>query len=124
MHGSPHGASARVLAWGILALLVPPWPARAETLPAIAACEAAIDSSPRSVEAYQCLLPYVFTRKERVLGFVDARLRRSPSDPHAGLYSLILHYLAGDAWQSEAYDRVAEAFAREHDLAGEFEALA
>ena len=66
----------------------------------------------------------MFTKKERVLGFVDARLRRSPSDPRAGLYSLILHYLAGDAWRGEAYHRVAAAFGRENDLAGEFAALA
>ena len=65
----------------------------------------------------------MFTRKERVLGFIDARLRRSPSHPQAGLYSLLLHYLAGDAWQGDAYDRLAAAFARQNDLAGEFTAL-
>src|SRR5215472_8433183 len=106
MHDSPRKAWARVLAWGILAVAVPRGLARAETLPAIAACESAIASRPESLEAYQCLLPYVFTRKERVLGFIDVRLRRFPTDPRAGLYGLILHYLAGDAWEGEAYDRV------------------
>jgi hypothetical protein len=123
MHDSPRTAWARVLAWGILAVVIPRGPVRAETLPAVAACESAIDSRPASLEVYQCLLPYVFTRKERVLGFIDARLRRFPSDPRAGVHALILHYLAGDAWEGEAYDRVAAAFAREHDLAGEFTAL-
>src|SRR5215475_12016292 len=107
MHGSPRRPWAAVFAWGILAVTVPRGLARAETLPALGACESAIESQPRSLEVYQCLLPYVFTRKEHVLGFVDARLRRFPSDPQAGLYSLILHYLAGDAWRGEAYDRVA-----------------
>src|SRR5262249_56169289 len=116
MHGSPRTAWARVLAWGVLALTVPREVARAETLPGIAACESALASGPRSLEAYRCLLPYVFTSKERVLGFIDAQVRRDPSDPRARLHSLILHYLAGDAWQEEAYDQVATAFPPQHAL--------
>src|SRR5262245_17531603 len=104
MHGSPLMAWARVLAWGGLAVPVPRGLARAETFPGLDACESEIEAQPRSVEAYQCLLPYVFTGKERVLRFVDARLLRAPSDPRAGIYSLILHYLAGDAWKEEDYD--------------------
>src|SRR5215469_13496165 len=107
MHDSPRAAWVRVLAWGVLAATVPRGPVRAETLPRIGACESGVEAHPRSLEAYQCLLPYVFTSKERVLRFVDGRVRRDPSDPRARVHSLLLHYLAGDAWQSEAYDRVA-----------------
>ncbi|HZW91029.1 MAG TPA: CHAT domain-containing protein [Myxococcaceae bacterium] len=124
MHDSPRTAWVRVVAWGVLVATVPRGPARAETLPGIAECESAVEAHPRSLEAYQCLLPHVFTSKDRVLRFIDARVRRDSSNPRARLHGLILHYLAGDAWKEEGYDRVATAFAREHDLAGEFSALA
>ena len=95
----------------------------ASALPSVGECESMVAHEPRSLDGYACLLPHQGTQRKEVLRFLEARLRQAPDDPRPRLYRALVRALAGDLVDEREWEATAAAFAREHDVTGEFYAL-
>lgn len=86
-------------------------------------CRSTVLTTPRSLDGYACLLGQARLQRQRVLDFLEARLRQRPTDPRPRLYRALVRHFRGDAVPDEEWRLATEQFAREGDLTGEVYAL-
>ena len=117
-------ATLRRLGIGVLvATIASSGVAMAEPARTLDHCRAVVQQQPRSLDGYECLLTHRFARANDVLGFLEERVRRNPTDPRPRLYRAVVHHYAGDRYDLGEYVLAEQGFVREDDLAGQIVAL-
>ena len=109
------------LVWAIVALAT--LPAAAASVRTFDGCRAAVLSAPKSLEGYGCLLGASRLERQRVLDFLEARLRSRPDDPRPRLYRALVRHFGGEAVPDSEWTQATAGFAREGDVTGEVYAL-